>query len=114
MAVYVMCMADIRGLLQLSSVVHTGTNQKAQQSCGGGTRLGVCGTPGLSWNTLGMWIQTRVVDNTMKMLYTIEDSRLQSQGCSRHIATIVWFKQSEPLKVSIAEPSPHHTWLLLY
>ena len=34
----VMCMADIQCLLRLSFTVHTGTNQKAQQSCRGGTQ----------------------------------------------------------------------------
>ena len=35
--IYVMRAADARRLLASSSVVHMGTNQKAQQSCRGGT-----------------------------------------------------------------------------
>ena len=34
----VICMADARCLSYLCFTVHTGTNQKAQQSCRGGTR----------------------------------------------------------------------------
>ena len=98
--------ADIGGnqtlLLTASTVdaVHKGTNQKAQQSCGGGTSWGVSSTPRLSWNTWAHVSECAGWNNTqVNMINTVEGSRLQSQECSRCIATYAHFEQSNLLKV---------------
>ena len=64
---------------------------------------------------LSMCIRTCAVDNTqLNSLNTVEDSKLQSQGCTRCVDTSACFKQSDLLNISVTEAPSHHVQPLLY